>query len=404
MVESISHNFLDCDIGKGNKESLNENNNDYYDHSYSGESLRRLGRFPDTNPPESILDKAEREIPIKNSADDAHLSSLIRQHKDNLDPIREHVKKTLLSHHELAEKTGNDQFAHKLTSKYSWVINHGLPPKYASKQEDNGWLSKDEIKKHTDDFVFTSGRLMTHRKLKIPHYLREDGTAEPVGHDSLFDEYHRPPSIQDSDTDALHYHSKELHNLHGNHIKETPERVNVVKTYTGDSGQINRLVISKNTNSKVKGDIEDESATEMHIEHMRSLIDSSPKYDNPMTVHTGLTKSSNPVKGIPTADGKMKSKVPGFMSTSLDPLVATEFGVSNARGDKDPEIKQPVGDVMSLKIPANHGKGIYVEPSTETKHEFEYILKDNHEIIHDKEPRYYARRGVIMRHWTGYVK
>ena len=349
-----------------------------------------------------IMDDIDLEHPVRgDSADDAHLHKTIKD-ADSLDHVRDHIQDVLESHHSVAKKTGDYSLANHLTGKYAWAIGHKAKTETVPENAEDLYLKEDHIHKHTDQYYFVGARVLQHKDLGSYHELHQDGSVTPINNSNGVAYEKRLPFAPDGGGHSLQYHHQNLTALHKEH---GALNIEPIRHYTGDSSGINQVHAALNRGKPIP-DVHEPEQAEALGNHLRTAIETAPKYDNPMTVYTGLSRSSDPTKGEYNGNGKSVSHFPAFTSTSIDPRLSEEFGSMNATRKqtfKDPKIKQVVGDVMSIKIPANHGNGIYVEPHTSTQHEYEYIMKDNMKVEHDMKPQYYAKNGAIIRHWTGRV-
>ena len=400
-------NILSCGIGNDSQqEELNGSavKANKLEAEHIGEDLNKHSAMGED--PYMILRRAEA-IRVPNSADDKHLHKTISDNLHDLPKVRDHIQQVLESHHNVAEHTGNDILARTLTAKYGWALGHGQKTPIHDYGVDEMYIPKEHILKHTDDYNFMGGRYLRHKKLNSIHRLENDGSLSPAAHLNSSERYFSVgmnPLVNEATTQSLKFHHENLSDIHEPHIDNNVSHKNAVHSYTADSGEINRLTAAQNQNKEPRGDFEDIENTKHIAGKIREAIHSAPKYETPMTVYTGISKSTDPAKGVPTeTQGKARSTFKAFTSTSLDPSTALGFAhMGRTDTHKDTSIKQPISDIVELKVPPK-SSGLYMESHTMNPAEFEYLLPDNTHIEHDTEPKYFAKDGVIFRHWKGKV-
>lgn len=147
------------------------------------------------------------------------------------------------------------------------------------------------------------------------------------------------------------------------------------------------------------------------IKDFSDLIKNAPhKPKSDFYVYTGLGKRTD-MHEIMTDSKETKAvHFPGFTSTSVDPRVTINF--THPKKNIDSAIKfgdhQEVEDVLKIKIPAGHQRGLYISHdslnSVVGDEEKEYVLDKSHVIHVHPEPEYHVGNNcAVTRLWHAHV-
>jgi hypothetical protein len=293
-----------------------------------------------------------------------------------------------------------------LKSKFSFATDEDPVGPFKAYEPHEQVLTPEEVDKYKDKYKFTHGRTIQ----EVNDYARDtnkrwqihpDGSKTRVS--SLLrhtlkqsdDEPSINPFTSEDDSDSVHFHHKNLKELHTEHLKNGYYQ-SAVHNYTNDSRDLNRYI--------AKGELghNPESISkrfDAQSDAISSAMHNSPPYEHKLQVWTGLS-ASNDIGAYAAKKRGDKEKLvghfPAFTSSSLDYKQATEF----AKG-KDAEgfEHQQVHDVARIDIPKAYHRGIYVDGVSEHPGEKEYILDKAHDMEFHPKPMYHAYEGRLLRVW-----
>lgn len=172
-----------------------------------------------------------------------------------------------------------------------------------------------------------------------------------------------------------------------------------ISTYTHESSELNRQLIERHMHGSP---IEPENRS--HSSALSETINGSDKPGHDFGAYTGLSKRINLQNIMEQHKDKPTVAVhfPAFTSTSLSKQIAEDF--AGKKQDTKPYLKNGVMEVLHMKIPANHKRGMYVDHMSDNPGEYEYLLDKSHVVhIPQQEPMYEFKHGNATRHYSGHV-
>jgi hypothetical protein len=288
----------------------------------------------------------------------------------------------------------------KLKMKYGFVKDY-LPTTDIENKHSDNFLQPHEIAniKKNPNLVLANGRKVKDMNTGMHYQLTHEGLLKPSS--NHYD--HVPFHDSETTTSAAEAHH-ELGNLHHDHIEHDDVLKKSVKKYTEDSSEINSTLGARYEEKDVpRSPLWKMSETEVdELSHNISEgIRKAPPIKHPVKVYSGISNKVNIFGRTGNGKKELKFHSPTFLSTSLYPSIAMEFARSNMTSE---EIgNHPVRDMIETELPSGFSGGMYVEPHTTTKNEFEYILDKGHDITIHPEPRYFAKDRTLFRVWKAKV-
>lgn len=172
-----------------------------------------------------------------------------------------------------------------------------------------------------------------------------------------------------------------------------------ISAYTHESSELNRQLIENHMHG---APIQYENRS--HAAELSDTINHSDRPGHDFHVYTGLSKRIN-LKDI-MEKHKDKSVVavhfPAFTSTTLDKNTAEGF--AGNKPDAKPYLSRGVHEMLHIKIPSGHKRGLYVDHMSENPGEYEYLMDKSHVVhIPQQEPMYEFKHGNATRHYSGHV-
>lgn len=147
------------------------------------------------------------------------------------------------------------------------------------------------------------------------------------------------------------------------------------------------------------------------IKEFSDLIRNAPhKPQSDFYVYTGLGKRTDIHEIMNGSTNTKAVHFPGFTSSSVDPRVTSNF--THPKPNTDSQIKfgarQEVEDVLKIKVPAGHQRGLYISHDSLNPvvgdEEKEYVLDKGHVIHVHPEPEYHVKDNfTITRLWHAHV-